>query len=130
MLWNATSLNSKEEKFGYFINNNNNIDVALITETWLKPQTNLNFVNYDIIRSDSPRIIAGGIAIIINTQIKFHILSQINIAGCDILLIKIQSDINLTIGVIYVSPSVTCYLIYFIYLFIFIYLIYFIYLFN
>jgi len=29
-LWNATSLNGKEEKFGYFINNNN-IDIALVT---------------------------------------------------------------------------------------------------
>jgi len=40
MLWNATSLNGKEEEFGYFINNKN-IDIALVTETWLNPKTNL-----------------------------------------------------------------------------------------
>jgi len=107
MLWNATSLNGKEKEFDYFINNNN-IDIALVTKTWLNPKTNLNFVNYDIIRSDSPRIIADGVAIIINARIKYHILPQINIAGCDILLIKIQSGLklNLTIGMIYVPSSI------------------------
>jgi len=56
MLWNAMSLNGKQEEFGYFIkNNNNNIDIALVTETWLNPKINLNFVNYDVIRSDFPR---------------------------------------------------------------------------
>jgi len=36
ILWNATSINNKEEEFDYFINNNK-IDVAFVTETWLKP---------------------------------------------------------------------------------------------
>jgi len=48
MLWNATSLNNKEHELTYFINNNN-IDVVLVTETWLNPRTNINFVNYEII---------------------------------------------------------------------------------
>jgi len=104
MLWNATSLNNKSQEFSYFINKNK-IDVALVTETWLKSRINLNFVNYEIIRSDSPRQKAGGVAIIINKQIKFHILPQINITGCDILLIKIQSNINLTVGVVYAPPN-------------------------
>jgi len=102
-LWNATSLNNKEEEFGYFINNNN-VDVVLVTETWLKPNTNINFANYDVIRCDSPRIIAGGVAIIINTRIRYH-LPQVIISGCDLLLIKIQSRINLTVGVAYISPN-------------------------
>jgi len=100
MLWNATSLNGKEEELGYFIANKN-IDIVLITETWLNPQTKLNLVNYDIIRSDSSRI-ASGVAILINSRLKFHILPQITIPECDILLIKLQSGINLTVGVIYV----------------------------
>jgi len=79
-LWNVTSLNGKEEEFGYFINNNN-IDIVLVTETWLNPNTNINFVNYDIIRCDSLGIIAGGVAIIINSRIKYHILPQVNISG-------------------------------------------------
>jgi len=79
--------------------------VALVTKTWLKPQTKLNLINYDIIRSDSPRNIAGGVAILINTRLKFHILPQIHIAECDISLIKIQSGINLTVGMIYVPPK-------------------------
>jgi len=103
-LWNATSLNNKIEEFGYFINNNN-VDVAMVTETWLKPNSNINFVNYDVIRCNFLRIIAGGVAIIINTRIRYHLLPQINISGCDILLIKIQSEISSTVGVVYVSPN-------------------------
>jgi len=45
MLWNATSLNNKNQELTYFINNNN-IDVVLVTETWLNSQTNINIVNY------------------------------------------------------------------------------------
>jgi len=67
----------------------------LITETWLKPSTKVNFVNYDIVRMDSPRIIAGGVAIVINKQLKYYTLPQLNFTGCDILLIKIQSGMNL-----------------------------------
>jgi len=105
MLWNATSLNNKEDEFSYFINNNN-IDIALITETWLNPLTKVNFTNYDIIRMDSPRIIAGGVAIVIDKQIKYSFLPQIDFAGCNILLIKIQSGLNLTVGIIYAPPGV------------------------
>jgi len=48
MLWNATSLNNKEHELTYFINNNN-IDVVLITETWLNSQSKISIVNYEII---------------------------------------------------------------------------------
>jgi len=105
MLWNATSLNNKEHELTYFINNSN-IDVVLVTETWLNPRTNINFVNYEIIRSDSPRRNnVGGVAIIINKQLKFHILPQVTIDRCDVLLIKIQSNVGLTVGVIYAPPK-------------------------
>jgi len=104
MLWNATSINGKEEELGYFISNKN-IDIVLITETWLNTQTKLNLANYDIIRADSVRKNAGGVAILINTQLKFHTLPKISIPECDITLIKITSGINLTVGVIYVPPK-------------------------
>jgi len=104
ILWNATSINNKEDEFDYFINNNK-IDITLVTETWLKSNSKIKFINYDVIRSDSPRIVAGGIAIIINSRISYHILPQVNITGCDILLIKIQSEQNLTVGVVYVPPQ-------------------------
>jgi len=103
MLWNATSINGKEEELGYYINNKN-FDIVLITETWLKPHIKINYTNYDIICSDSSRNNAGGVAILVNTQ-KFHILPQIIIPECDILLIKLQWGINLTVGAIYVPPK-------------------------
>jgi len=44
--------------------------------------------------------------VIINTRIRYHLLPQVNkISGCDLLLIKIQSGISLTVGVAYVSPN-------------------------
>jgi len=104
ILWNAMSINNKEDEFDYFINNNK-IDITLVTETWLKSNSKIKFINYDVIRSDSPRIVAGGVAIIINSRISYHILPQVNITGCDILLIKIQSEQNLTVGVVYVPPQ-------------------------
>jgi len=76
-----------------------------VIETWLNSQINLNFLNYEVIRSDSTCKKSGGVAIIINKQIQFHTLAQINIAECDILLIKLLSNINLTVGVIYVPPK-------------------------
>jgi len=72
-LWNATSLNDKYIELSYFLNTNK-VDIALIMETWLQSRTNLNFLNYDIIRRDSLRVRAGGLAIIINRSIKYHIL--------------------------------------------------------
>jgi len=106
ILWNATSINNKEDEFNYFINNNK-VDIALITETWLNPNFKIKFTNYETIRCDSPRIVAGGVAIIINSRINYHILPQVDVTGCDILLIKIQSGLNLTVGVVYAPPSVT-----------------------
>jgi len=103
MLWNATSLISKANELNYFIDKNN-IDIALVTETWLNLQINLNFLNCEIIRSDTTRNKPGGVAIIINKQIKFHTIAQINMAECD-LLIKLLSNINLTVWVIYVPPK-------------------------
>jgi len=64
-----------------------------------KPNSKIRFINYDITRCDSPRIVAGGVALIINSRISYHIFPQV--IGCDILLIKIQSGLNLTVGVVY-----------------------------
>jgi len=50
----------------YFLQTNN-VNVALITETCLHPNTKLNFSNYDIIWYDFPRVIADGLVIIINS---------------------------------------------------------------
>jgi len=72
MLWNATSLHNKTHEFNYFINNNN-INVALVTETWLNSQINPHIINYHLVRSDSQRK-GGGVAIVINKQIKYYIL--------------------------------------------------------
>jgi len=46
----------------------------------------------------------GGLAIIINCSIKYHILSFINVR--EILMIKVQANLSLIIGMAYVTPNV------------------------
>jgi len=62
-------------ELSYFLNK---VDIALISETWLHSNTKLNFNNYDIIKRDFPRVIAGGLAIN-KHSIKYHTLPLINV---------------------------------------------------
>lgn len=94
-------LKNKDSEFSYFLHSNN-IDIAIITETWLRPETKLNFTDYEIVRHDS----AGGLAIIIKKSLQFYILPSVDINNCEMLMIKLKSNVDLTIGAIYISPSV------------------------
>lgn len=76
-LWNATSLNNKATEFGYFLHNQL-IDITLVTETWLNPNTNVKYANYEIIRADSPRIVAGELLIAIKKTVQYCILPTSN----------------------------------------------------
>lgn len=105
-LWNATSINNKDIEFSYFLHSNN-IDIAIVTETWLNPNTKLYFSNYNIIRLDSPRVIAGGVAIIIKNSIKFNTFPSPKLSIGEVLLVNINAGVNLIIGAIYIPPSIT-----------------------
>jgi len=66
----------KKQEFDYFLNKNE-VHITLVTETWLHSYTN-NYYNYDIIRCNSPCIVSEDLAIIVNTRVEYHILSNIN----------------------------------------------------
>jgi len=74
--------------------NTNKVDIALITETWLQSNTNLNLNNYNIISCDSPLVIAGGLAIIINRSIKYYTLPFINVQDCKLLYESCFDHVN------------------------------------
>lgn len=77
----------------------------MIVETWLDPSRTMSFPGYDVVRRDSPRIIAGGVAIIINKNINYAILPCVDIPGAELLLIEVLSTPSYIVGAIYVAPN-------------------------
>lgn len=66
--WNCQSLYHKAtEVFDHIVKEN--VDVALLSETWLKPKHNLSLQNYSIYRADRIENEHGGVAIIIRNSI-------------------------------------------------------------
>ena len=53
-LWNA-SVRNKHLELSKFLNEHN-IDIAIITKTWLKPSDNFKLRNYNTYRKDRPTI--------------------------------------------------------------------------
>jgi exonuclease III len=69
LLWNANGLQNHYHDLHICLNSRN-IDIALITETYLTPNKTLFFPNYSTIRTDHPDGIAGA-AIFIRNNIKY-----------------------------------------------------------
>lgn len=70
MQWNAQSLLSNRHLLTKFIYDND-IDIAVISETWLKPHMSLKIKGYDIIRNDCGND-HNGVAIIISKRINYN----------------------------------------------------------
>lgn len=70
MQWNARSAASNKNSLCKFLSENN-IGIALISETWFKPNTIINIYGYHIIRND--RVDGkGGVAILIKNTLPFN----------------------------------------------------------
>lgn len=82
--FNARSAVAKAPEIGNFLQHS--IDIALIQETFLKPNIPFKIPNYSIYRSDRPQIIGGGCAIIIKNSIQHHEVINItsNIENCTV----------------------------------------------
>ncbi|UYV73455.1 hypothetical protein LAZ67_10003334, partial [Cordylochernes scorpioides] len=65
--WNACSLRNKRQQFTEFLNDHD-IDIALISETWLKPCHRMNIPNYNTVRNDRMSGQGGGTAIFIHRK--------------------------------------------------------------
>ncbi len=75
--WNANSLFPKRQEFNEYLIENG-IDIALIQETCLKPQTLYKVPNYKIYRQDRVNRIGGGTAILIKKNIPHELITPPN----------------------------------------------------
>lgn len=71
--WNCRSIRNKVEEFFHFLENHE-IDIAVITETWLQLNNSMYHDNYSIVRADrdSPDATrGGGVAILVRNGISY-----------------------------------------------------------
>lgn len=102
--WNAQSLVSNRLNLTHFLNENN-IHIALISETWLKPNIRLNIRGYQVERNDCGNK-HNGVAILIHNSITYskintyydnslqNICVRIKINGKEISIVSFYSPSN------------------------------------
>lgn len=100
LVWNATSLLNKMGELKFFLKKNS-IDVALITETWLKNNKTTFIKGYKCYRQDRPqdpsftRTPGGGVAIFIKTSLSHQIvLTPTTIHSLECKIVKITMTNN------------------------------------
>jgi hypothetical protein len=77
LIWNAQSISPKrDETFNFLLKKN--IHVALINETWLKPQNKFYHSDYICLRNDRIKRDHGGVMILVKTGINFTPLKSLN----------------------------------------------------
>nr|CAH7764881.1 unnamed protein product [Callosobruchus chinensis] len=109
MRWNARSAVSNKQSLKQFLVNED-IDIALISETWFKPNKTYSFVGYNIVRQDRYDGITGT-AILIKREYQFvEIDIDQNAINSDISLcaikLKLPNNNNLTLASLYKSPQI------------------------
>lgn len=95
LLWNARSITKKKAELTATMVNKN-VDVAIITETWLTPNTTFKINNYNCIRQDrEDGRKGGGCVILVKNSIPFaEINRNIAIPGTERVMVKIR-DLNI-----------------------------------
>lgn len=73
MQWNSQSLTYNKNVFKKFLHDNN-IHIAIISETWLKPHVKFNINGYTVVRNDCGNS-HNGVAIIIHKSLHFQQVS-------------------------------------------------------
>ena len=92
----------------------NNVDIACITETWLKstvPSSAINIAGYSVVRNDRhDEIIGGGVCVYIRNTIRYKLWTELLDDDVESLWITIRPkrlprDVSMiTLGVIYMPP--------------------------
>ena len=105
--WNCRSINSNRASFHKFIYEND-IDIAILSETWLKPTANLNIPGFSIIRKDRLDGKAG-VAILVSNKIEFVIKQLVDNFNDDILVcaVTLNGQYKLDILSVYRAPHIT-----------------------
>lgn len=71
MFWNCRSVRNKFIELFNFLRKEN-VDICLLSETWLKSSNKFYHPNYDCIRVDREHTVGGGVAILIKKKIKYR----------------------------------------------------------
>lgn len=101
--WNAQSLSSNKHAFTYFLYNND-IHIALISETWLKPEKQFNIKGYKIERLDIGSN-HNGVAILIKNNLNYIRLNTLHDDSLQNIAIRLQFN-NEEISIVsFYSPT-------------------------
>lgn len=102
--WNAQSINSNKLAFTHFLYENN-IHVALLCETWLKPHMRFSIKGYNIVRLDSGNA-HNGVAILIHNSLQFSKLDTLFDDSIQNIAIRVKYSNNKEISLVsFYSPG-------------------------
>lgn len=106
ILWNANGVTRRKEELRLLLTNDN-IDVALITETHLRPLHRFSIPGYTTYRTDFPRDEAhGGTAIILRCNISHYLHSQTAKDSFQVTSIVLPlTSYSINLSSVYCSPS-------------------------
>ena len=103
--WNCRSIISKLESFTQLVHDAN-CDIFALSETWLNPGLNLNFRDFNIIRSDRDDS-HGGVLLGIRKCYSFYRINTPPVSGIEIVACQIQvKGRDLSVASIYIPPRV------------------------
>lgn len=90
--WNARSLNGEEDELFNFLTVNN-VHIAVITETYLKPGSKLKRdPNFFVYRNDRLDGACGGVAIIIHRRIKHQLFTSFETKVFETLGVSVETQ--------------------------------------
>ena len=99
ILWNSRSIRNKYiEFFDYLIKTN--VDICLLSETWLKSNIKVSHPIFNCIRFDRESKNGGGVAIVIRNSIQYEILPNITTHFIENVGIEILSRSNVKTKII------------------------------
>ena len=99
--WNARSLKANENELFNFLTVNN-VHIAIITETFLKPNIKLKYdPNYVVHRYDRIQGSGGGVAIVIHRRIKHRALPHLETKVIETLGIEVQTEL----GILFIAAA-------------------------
>lgn len=105
MHWNANSIQNKTEELVHFLQEHD-IDVALISETHLKPCNKFKVQNYSVYRTDRMRGPGGGTAILVKKLTQHYALPQMETEQTETTGIQLSTtEGNINIHAIYIPPG-------------------------
>lgn len=102
LLWNATNIKNKTHELTLFLDNNQ-IPVAILTETWLKPSDHLHIPNYMIFRKDRLLDAGGVVAILIHKNVPTCTIPQTNL-DIEYTAVKLSTPSPLVVVAAYIPP--------------------------